>query len=146
MIKPSFQHAHTQSPPSSQILQTLISVAIQSNVTIPADSASFEIPKFFTIIDDNLDESEQSFAIIAEILDVPVDITCFQTSPGTIPCYGTQGATEIRITDNDCKCIHFLSQCLCVNHVWCFIPLLDANVLHYLERKVTPVFWVPCMI
>ena len=56
---------------------------------------------FFTINDDNVDEDEQSFAIVAEILDVPEDISCFQTAPGTITCFGTHGATEIKITDND---------------------------------------------
>ena len=56
---------------------------------------------FFTINDDNIDEDEQSFAIVAEILDVSEDISCFQTAPRTIPCFGTRGATEIRITDND---------------------------------------------
>ena len=77
------------------------------NVTIPAHRTLFEIPTFFTTIDDNVDEDEQSFAIVAEILDVPENISCFQTSPGTIPCYGTQGATIIRITDNDRKLFHF---------------------------------------
>ena len=38
---------------------------------------------------------------MAEILDVPEDISCFQTAPGTVPCFGTRGATEIRITDSD---------------------------------------------
>ena len=72
-------------------------------VTIPADSRTFAVSTFFTINDDNLDEDEQSFAIVAEILDVSEDISCFQTAPGTIPCFGTRGATEIRITDNDCE-------------------------------------------
>ena len=40
---------------------------------------------------------------MAEILDVPDDISCFQTALRTIPCFGTRGATEIRITDNDCE-------------------------------------------
>ena len=71
------------------------------DVIIPAASRTFEVPRFFTINDDNIDEDEQSFAIVAEILDVSEDISCFQTAPGTIPCFGTRGATEIRITDND---------------------------------------------
>ena len=71
------------------------------DVTIPADSTTFPVSTFFTINNDNLDEDEQSFAIVAEILDVSEDISCFQTAPGTIPCFGTRGATEIRITDND---------------------------------------------
>ena len=71
------------------------------DITIPADRTTFAVSTFFTINDDNIDEDEQSFAIVAEILDVPEDISCFQTAIGTIPCYGTRGATEIRITDND---------------------------------------------
>ena len=71
------------------------------DIIIPAHSSTFAVSTFFTINDDNIDEDEQSFAIVAEILDVPEDISCFQTAPGTIPCFGTRGATEIRITDND---------------------------------------------
>ena len=74
------------------------------NVTIPAGRRTFIIPTFFTVNDDNIDEDEQSFAVVAEILDVPENISCFQTAPGTIPCYGKRGATEIRIADNDGKC------------------------------------------
>ena len=72
-------------------------------VTIPAHSSTFAVSTFFTINDDNIDEDEQSFAVVAEILDVPENISCFQTAPGTIPCFGTRGASEIRITDNDCE-------------------------------------------
>ena len=107
--------------PSSLSLPLLLSLSLPSlsdlpypdfrngtiNVTIPAHRTSFEIPTFFTIIDDIIDEDDQSFAIVAEILDVSENNTCFQTAPGTIPCYGTQGATEIRITDNDSKLFYF---------------------------------------
>ena len=79
------------------------------DVTIPADSTTFQVSTFFTINDDNLDEDEQSFAIVAEILAISENISCFQTAPGTIPCYGRRGATEIRIADNDCK---FLNHCV----------------------------------
>ena len=44
------------------------------DVIIPAASRTFEVPRFFTINDDNIDEDEQSFAIVAEILDVSEDI------------------------------------------------------------------------
>ena len=52
------------------------------NVTIPAGSRTLEIPTFFTVNDDNVDEDEQSFAILAEILDVPENISCFMTHEG----------------------------------------------------------------
>ena len=76
-------------------------------VTIPADSQTFEIPQFLTIEDDNVDEDEQSFAILAKIgPDVPDGVSCFQTSVGETACHGRLGATEIRITDNDRKLFH----------------------------------------
>ena len=40
---------------------------------------------------------------MAEILDVPDNISCFQTHEGGTICFGSRGATEIRITDNDRK-------------------------------------------
>ena len=71
-------------------------------VTLPANSRSFEIPTFFTINDDNIDENEESFVIFAEILDIPENITCFLSPFGIIPC-SRLGATEIIIADNDRK-------------------------------------------
>ena len=71
-------------------------------VTVPANSQSYEISQFFTIEDDNVDEDEQSFAVVAEIgPDVPENISCFQITVGHSICHGRQGATEIRINDDD---------------------------------------------
>ena len=73
-------------------------------ITIPANWRSYTIEQFFNISDDNLDEDEQSFAIVAEIgPDVPENISCFQIALGHTGCRGRRGATEIRITDNDRK-------------------------------------------
>ena len=71
------------------------------NITIPANRMSFEIPKFFTIDDDDINEFQQTFAIIANIIDVPENISCFQRAEGEILCHGRRGATAIRIIDND---------------------------------------------
>ena len=71
------------------------------------------IEKNFTVDDDDLNEVEQSFALIAEIgHDVPyncfvryiglTDCSCFRHQTGH-QCLGRLGATEIRITDNDRK-------------------------------------------
>ena len=60
-----------------------------------------------TIIDDNIDEDEQSFAVVAEILDVPENISCFQIQAEITECSGNQGATKIRIVDNDGKHIYY---------------------------------------
>ena len=71
-------------------------------ITVPANQQRYTIEQFFNISDDNIDEDRQSFAIVAEIgPDVPDGISCFQTGVGQRECRGRQGATEIRITDND---------------------------------------------
>ena len=83
---------------------------IPFTITVPAERTTFELPQFFTINDDNLDEDEQSFATVAEIgPDVPENISCFQTALGESECHGRRGTTEIRITDNDRKLPNVLS-------------------------------------
>ena len=79
-------------------------------ITVPANSQTMEIPQFFTVLDDDINEDEQNFAIVAEIgPDVPDGVVCFQTRVGETECHGRRGATEIRIRDNDCKlCITLL--------------------------------------
>ena len=78
-----------------------------SVVTIPASpdqSGVFEIPANFTTIDDDeIDEFDQSFILVAEIGDdVPDSFVCFQRQAiGDTGCLGRAGATEIRIVDND---------------------------------------------
>ncbi|CAI8036861.1 hypothetical protein GBAR_LOCUS20652, partial [Geodia barretti] len=68
---------------------------------------SYDNTHFFTIDDDDIDEDEQSFAIVAEIgPDVPDGISCFQLRRST-ECFGRRGATEIRIIDNDPMIIGF---------------------------------------
>ena len=79
-------------------------------ITVPANSQVMEIPQFFTVLDDDINEDEQNFAIVAEIgPDVPDGVVCFQTRVGETECHGQRGATEIRIRDNDGKlCITLL--------------------------------------
>lgn len=56
------------------------------------------------VIDDNINEIEQSFALVAHLGDdVPDRFVCFQRQVGDEECLGRMGATEIRITDNDRK-------------------------------------------
>lgn len=77
-------------------------------VTIPATRrGTFELSKeLFGVIDDNLNEFEQSFALVAHLGDdVPDRFVCFQRQVGDQECLGRMGATEIRITDNDRKWI-----------------------------------------
>ena len=65
------------------------------------------LPNFFQVIDDDIDEVEQSFAIVAElgpdVPDTPFNFSCFQLQAGDSECFGRRGVTEIRITDNDRK-------------------------------------------
>ena len=76
-------------------------------ITVPANRRSYTIEQFFNISDDNIDEYEQSFAIVAEIgPDVPDGVSCFQTGEGGTQCFGRLGATEISITDNDRRFLH----------------------------------------
>ena len=89
-----------------------------TDITVPAaetaGSQTYTIQKNFTVVDDDLNEVEQSFALIAEIgNDIPSncfvvmeglgrDCSCFM-HPIAHQCLGRLGATEIRITDNDRK-------------------------------------------
>ena len=89
-----------------------------TDIIVPAaktpGSQTYIIEKFFTVVDDNINEVEQSFALIAELGDdIPSncfvetvglsDCRCFQAQEGDTQCFGRRGATEIRITDNDRK-------------------------------------------
>ena len=71
------------------------------NITIQANMMSYEIPIFFNIIDDDINEVQESFALIAKIVDIPENKSCFQRAIGESICQGESGATAIRITDND---------------------------------------------
>ena len=88
------------------------------NVIVPAAITSgtqtYTLEQRINVTDDDINEVEQSFALVAEIgADVPADCfvedigqtecSCFQTQVGEIECFGRSGATEIRIIDNDRK-------------------------------------------
>ena len=54
------------------------------------------------VINDTVNEIEQSFALVAVLGDdVPDDFACFQRHVGDTECFNRAGATEIRIVDND---------------------------------------------
>ena len=87
-------------------------------VTVPAaitpGPQSYTLPIFFSVIDDDINEVEQSFALVAEIgPDVTntcyvdgvglTECSCFQRPNSAMDCYGRRGVTEIRIIDNDGK-------------------------------------------
>ena len=77
-------------------------------IEVSAGSQKFNIPQFFTIVDDNIDEPEQSFAVVAEIGDdVPESISCFKVSVRSTDCNGRHGATKIRINDRKYGVFHY---------------------------------------
>ena len=75
-----------------------------SEVQIPANRRSYVVENIFQTVDDDLDEDEESFALVAEIgSDVPDGVSCFQISERATQCFERQGATKITIIDNDGK-------------------------------------------
>ena len=88
-------------------------------VVVPANQQKIEIQQFFTIVNDNIDEDEQSFVIVAEIgPDVPENVSCFRLGVGRTECFGRGGATEIRIIDNDRKLFYL---CLMIIYLTLFL-------------------------
>ena len=78
-------------------------------LTIPAANdptggpQTYLIDQFFRVVDDDVDEILQVFAVVAEIgPDVPDGISCFQTIDDP-NCNGRFGAIRINIVDNDRK-------------------------------------------
>ena len=101
------------SPPKIVILSFPTADFTETSLTVRVPAATndgvqeFELPNFFNVVDDDIDEVEQSFAIVAElgpdVTEVPFNFSCFQLQAGETECFGRRGATEIRITDNDRK-------------------------------------------
>ena len=55
-------------------------------------------------VDDDINEIEQSFALVAQLGDdIPENFTCFQRHVGDTDCFERTGATEIKIIDNNRK-------------------------------------------
>ena len=72
-------------------------------VTVPANLQRYTIEQVLDIVDDNIDEDRQSFAIVAEIgPDVPDGVSCFKIAEEA-DCFGRRGAIRIKILDNDRK-------------------------------------------
>ena len=72
---------------------------------VTAGTQTYTIPitlLLSVVVDDDINEVEQSFALVAEIEADP-SVSCFQAQIGATECFGQRGATEIVIRDNDCK-------------------------------------------
>lgn len=94
-------------------------------ITVPASNVfgieTFQLPQFLSVIDDNIDESDQIFALVAEVgMDVPTNLTCFKLHSADGNCHGQFGATEIIVRDNDCK-------------------FVLSNLYHTGDNKVVPI-------
>lgn len=63
----------------------------------------FEVmPNFSFVIDDNVVERTEVFALVAQLGDdVPDSFACFQLYLGSLDCTGRTGAAQIEIMDND---------------------------------------------
>ena len=96
-------------------------------VVVPASSQEFYIPQFFTIVDDDIDEPEQSFAIVAEIENVPESISCFKVTGGSTNCNGRHGATEIKINDRKYGVFHY----------YALVLMTPTYLLAFMAKKVT---------
>ena len=71
-------------------------------MTLPANSGTYQLPQFFSVVDDNTNEPDQFFTVVAEIgPDVPEGTSCFKVNEYDASCFGRRGATIIK--DNDRK-------------------------------------------
>ena len=77
-------------------------------ITIPPTpndpTSEFVIPENFIVIDDDVNEVQQSFVLVAQLgYDVPDEFACFQRCSSDTDFCRRTGAAEIMIVDNDRK-------------------------------------------
>ena len=69
---------------------------------IPPSATSRVLSQDIRIKDDDINEVEQRFALVAELEpEIPDDFACFRVTFGDAECRGRVGTTGIRIRDND---------------------------------------------
>ena len=70
-------------------------------IEVPAETTSLRITNI-TIVDDNINEREEIFVLVAVILDEAAELACFQLDENS-PCKedGQIGGTRLRIRDDD---------------------------------------------
>ena len=74
-------------------------------IRVPAHNTTISINgSAIKIVDDDINETEKVFVLVAKILDQAADVACFQLE-GSSLCKnnGSIGGTRIRIYDNDGK-------------------------------------------
>ena len=134
---------------------------VNLTITIPATEDMFNgifvVPndETFTVTDDDLDEIQESFALVVQLgSDVPDSFTCFQRVVDDTECFGRTGVTEIIILGNDgllSYIVHpvcsfkmlkdvglIMSHFICVNVCVMSAPPLSTNsLIHscYIEER-----------
>ena len=80
-------------------------ITISATEQNPGGTSIYAIPaNLHTVFDDNINEADQNFALVAELgNDVPDNFTCFRRYFGDPECRGRRGAVDITIVDNDRK-------------------------------------------
>ena len=88
-------------------------VTVMVPAAVQPGPQTFPLPEFYSIVDDDINEVDQSFALVATVGDdvtatcdvngIISECSCFQTGVGEIECFGRSGATQIRISDDDRK-------------------------------------------
>ena len=75
-------------------------------VEIPAGSTSIHITNI-TVFDDNINEREENFILVAKILGPAADMACFKFNVNS-PCKSNRhiGGIRLRIRDDDSECLH----------------------------------------
>ena len=93
----------------SQFLPFLVTGVDFNNVSfvinVPEETSSIRITNI-TIVDDNINEREEVFVLVARILGQAAGVACFQLDENS-PCKseGHIGGTRLRIHDDDGKCM-----------------------------------------
>lgn len=77
--------------------------SVSFTVEVPAETTIFRITNV-TILDDDINERNKRFILVARILDQATDVACFQLDKNS-PCNseGHIGGTRLIIRDNDRK-------------------------------------------
>ena len=99
-------------------------------VEVPAGYTSIQISNI-TIVDDDVNEREEVFVLVARILGQAANVACFQWDEHS-PCKseGHIGGTRLRIRDNDGK------YCIAVCFVWKCINIFTQICLLDFPRAV----------
>ena len=82
-----------------------------TNTIVPqrsADRGFFRLPRVLYMIDNDINENNESFTLVARVRNIPDDVVCFKRDAYDTHCRGGVGATLITIIDDDCKCKRML--------------------------------------